>query len=232
MNRDDMNPQDTDPQDTDPQDIDSYPATALQYVVFDFETITYAGQPPEPVELGAVCVPSGMRMDSSSERVWLLEPPAHAPMTAARAAEMGLRATDFAGAPGVDAALRQFDAQFGTPFHVMVAHNAPYDLSILKRYSQWCPRILKHPFLDTVRLAKHLLPTLHSFGLDALAHHFELDIPVDRHRSLPDVRLTGQVFTRLLHLWTATRRDHRFHVLQGTAGIRAEPPSIQASLFE
>ena len=115
--------------------------------------------------------------------------------------------------------------------HVLVAHNAPYDASFIVRYAEACPFVARLPFIDSVRLARHLLPDSRGHGLDALAIYFDLPLPIDRHRALPDVRLTCEVFLRLLSIWRAKYHDQRFFQLRQGAGIQTTPPPRQESLF-
>ena len=113
----------------------------------------------------------------------------------------------------------------------MVAHNAPYDASLLQRYAETCPHILQQPFVDTVKLARHLLPHLRSHSLDALAEHFDLSPPLRRHRALPDVRLTCDVLLRLLELWQERYADQRLRVLYQVAGVNMGAAPVQPTLF-
>lgn len=205
--------------------------TNISYIVFDFETVTHKGFPPEPVELGALMVAPPGYVDADFVVDWFIQPPAHAPITPQYAVNWGIRPEDVAGKPLAPDALAAFDALLAGKPHVMVAHNAPYDASLLQRYATACPHILRQPFIDTVKLARHLLPTLRSHSLDALAEHFALPLPLRRHRALPDVRLTCGVLLRLLQLWQARYADQRLRVLHQVAGIGVGVETVQPSLF-
>lgn len=210
--------------------MDNLSVDQITYIVLDFETVTQAGSPPEPIELGAMRInPPGV-IDPTFEVNWLLRPPAHMPHTIMddRTEYYGI---DFQAQPSVDEAFQRFDAHCGSEPFVAVAHNASYDASFILRYAESCPHIASMPFIDTVKLARHLLPKLHSYRLDSVADHFDLPIPLDRHRALPDVQLTCQIFTRLLTFWQKQHQDHRLFLLKKVAGINPQPEPTQASLF-
>lgn len=211
--------------------MDNQLVADLSYIILDFETVTQKGHPPEPVELGAMRIVPPGRVDPAFVVDWLIQPPPHAPITPAFTASMGIHPQDVAGKPKAAAALRNFAALLHADADVLMAHNAAFDASILKAYAQACPHLMQMPFLDTLKLARHLLPQLRSHGLDALADHFDFPIPYNRHRALPDVRLTCAIFLQLLQLWKERYHDQRFRLLHRVAGIKTAPPPTQPSLF-
>lgn len=87
------------------------------------------------------------------------------------------------------------------------------------------------PVLDSVRLARTLLSGLRSYGLDGLADYFDLPIPIDRHRALPDVQLTCTIFIHLLHISLNHHNDQRVYLLRQAAGIKEKSVNTQKSLF-
>ncbi|MCL4371317.1 MAG: exonuclease domain-containing protein [Chloroflexi bacterium] len=83
---------------------------------------------------------------------------------------------------------------------VLVAHNAPFDLSFLN-YGLYCHghRSLHNPVVDTCRLARRLLPGLPRASLDAVTQHLGISVE-DRHRAAGDAEATVAVLLRLLAL--------------------------------
>ncbi|MFN0163486.1 MAG: exonuclease domain-containing protein [Burkholderiales bacterium] len=71
---------------------------------------------------------------------------------------------------------------------LLVAHNARFDYAFLKHAFEGAGMLFTAPTLCTARLARALEPGLPSYGLDALAHHYDL-ATADRHRALGDSRL-------------------------------------------
>jgi DNA polymerase III subunit epsilon len=170
------------------------------FVILDFETVTPAGRPPEPLELAAMRLAPGLSIDQSFSVSWLIKPPIEAPLTAFDTRQTGIREQDIQHAPDALTVLREFDARLLPESPILVAHQAHYESSILRRFAACCPHAAALPCIDTVALAKHLFPHLPNYKLDTLAHHFSLPVPSQRHRALPDVRLTVQIFLRLLHV--------------------------------
>ncbi len=93
---------------------------------------------------------------------------------------------------------------------VIIAHNAPFDKAFLIAEL----KLLNRPappnyFIDTLKLARLLLPKLHSYSLQSLAS--ELHLPMPRHRAMQDVRaleaLFAHLYTRLNTLGVTTLQD-------------------------
>ena len=83
---------------------------------------------------------------------------------------------------------------------VLVAHNAPFDLSFINYGLYSCGRPhLHNPAVDTIRLARRLLPDLQRRSLDAVTQHLGISV-ADRHRAYGDAVATAEVLLRLLPL--------------------------------
>lgn len=80
----------------------------------------------------------------------------------------------------------------------LVAHNAPFDLGFLN-YGLYAAghRHLHNPVVDTIRLARRLLPELPRRSLDAVTRYLGISI-VSRHRARGDADATAEVLLRLL----------------------------------
>ncbi len=81
---------------------------------------------------------------------------------------------------------------------VMVAHNLPFDARFLDvaMDEAGLPPI-RNASLDTLRLARRLLPSLPSKGLSGLTQHFGIQVH-GRHRALGDAAATGELLGILL----------------------------------
>ncbi len=81
---------------------------------------------------------------------------------------------------------------------VMVAHNLPFDARFLDvaMDEAGLPPI-RNASLDTLRLARRLLPSLPSKGLSGLTQHFGIQVN-GRHRALGDAAATGELLGILL----------------------------------
>jgi len=81
----------------------------------------------------------------------------------------------------------------------LVGHNIKFDLNFLCFQLAIVGRKLREetPAIDTLKMAKELLPHLNSFRLSHVAHSLGAKIETT-HRALPDVKLTAKVMDRLL----------------------------------
>jgi DNA polymerase-3 subunit epsilon len=118
---------------------------------------------------------------------------------------------------------------------VLIAHNAPFDRAFLrmefKQLGRTFPRL---PFIDTLRLAKLLLPRRSSYSLQALAH--DLHLPPPGHRAMQDVLalhgLFGHLRTHLATLEISTLEE----LLRCERGLMPNqpdpvpPPLVQQAL--
>jgi DNA polymerase III epsilon subunit family exonuclease len=106
-------------------------------------------------------------------------------------------------APSIDTVLPDFFEWCGSESEsVLIAHNAPFDISFLKAAAQslshpWPPYIV----LDTVKIARNAIPRdeILNYKLSTLAQFFETKVQ-PTHRALDDARTTVELFHRLLEL--------------------------------
>jgi len=212
--------------------LDEMGIEETSFVILDFETVTPKGRPPEPIELAAMRINPGLHIDSQFKFDSLIKPPEGAPITPFDTAQTGIVWEDVRDAALAAAVLAQLEAVLRHNEYIMVAQNARYEATIISRFSKDCPHVARMPFIDTVALAKHLVPGLPDYKLDTLANHLSVDIPVQRHRALPDVEMTVQIFLRLLEIAQTTSKIVRVIDLKHVAGIKMQTGEpIQESLF-
>ena len=81
----------------------------------------------------------------------------------------------------------------------LVAHNAAFDLSFLTVEKEFCWGYMElPPCLCTMRLSQSLFPTAFRHNLDALSERFQLPLPANRHRALPDVIQTATLLLKMI----------------------------------
>ncbi len=80
---------------------------------------------------------------------------------------------------------------------IVVAHNASFDVGFLTSAFRRAGVVFDAERLCTLRLARRLLPGLHSYRLDSLCAHFELPY-VQQHRAGPDAEATARLLAELL----------------------------------
>ena len=202
------------------------------FVVLDFEGTTPRGYSPEPIEVAAVAV----RRDRDGwRRVWsfeaLMKPPAHAPVTGFEAAQTGITAAMVADQPGAGVVLAQFDALLTEGSYLLVAHNTNTEGGMIYRYREHCPALASTHLLDTVKLARALVPEAPGHGLDALIDHLRLPRPVKRHRAMPDVEVTVALLERLLDLAAARGMRDLVDVVRVCGSTAKATLPVQDSIF-
>jgi DNA polymerase-3 subunit epsilon len=169
------------------------PLPDVTFVVVDLETT--GGSPSEAgiTEIGAVKVRGG---EILGEFQTLVQP--GSPVPPFIAALTGITDAMLADAPSLAAAVPAF-LEFATGA-VLVAHNAPYDISFLKGA---CARLGRawpeHTVVDTARLARAVLlrDEVRDCKLGTLAPHFGATT-TPNHRALSDARATVDVLHGLI----------------------------------
>jgi exodeoxyribonuclease X len=166
-----------------------------RYVVVDVEG--NGQQPPDLVEVAAVPIIDGV---IGTPETWLVKPPR--PVTQMTVRIHGLTNPELAAAPPFadieDELRRVLDAD------VLVAHNAHVDVAVLERHlTDWsCPETL-----DTLKLARQLMPGQPSYKLGALVDALSLDdgLPpgLVPHRATYDALVAARLFVRLAALMDA-----------------------------
>ena len=83
------------------------------------------------------------------------------------------------------------------------AHNVPYDLAILKRQlPDIFGKIGDGMKLDSLRLARHIWPSIPSHSLQTLRYRFDLDAQIagDAHRAMFDTELVRSLIEHILRM--------------------------------
>lgn len=198
--------------------LDRQKVDKTEFLVIDFETLTPKGYPPEPIELGVQMV-NGLEIDYSVSIDWLIQPPAGFHVTALDISLKNIYDSDLQGKPTIEEVLKKLDSLCSKGDFIFIAHNANYEASILSRYVTKFPNIENVRIIDTIKLAKYVLPNLANYKLDTLASKLDLAIPINRHRSLPDCILTAQVFIELLTYEASRHKIEYLDDLLNVAGI-------------
>ncbi|GAA3111722.1 DNA polymerase III epsilon subunit family exonuclease [Kribbella aluminosa] len=166
--------------------------TAVDYAVDDVEG---DGQrPPDLVEISIVAIKGGL---VGQPRSWLVRPPR--PITPMVQRFHKITDDQLVNAPtvaGIEAELRQ-----ALNNKVFVAHNASVDLGVLGREM---PDLEPARVVDTLKLARRLLPGRDSYKLGALVDAFGLarGLPTDLvpHRATYDALVCARLLSHLATL--------------------------------
>lgn len=179
------------------------------FVAFDLETTGLYKNKDEIVEIGAVkftVYDDGgiIRPKEISTFQTLVKPPMMIPDEATRINHITNAMVE--NAPPINDALRKFTVFCGQSA-ILVAHNADFDSGFLHVAYTKHPQILPgNPIVDSLRIAKSILPELKSHKLGVLAHMFQrikgqirLSIKNEEmHRAVYDCEMLMEVFVALL----------------------------------
>lgn len=163
--------------------------TAQDFIAFDTETTGLNAAFHRIVEIGAVRF--RLSDDDFQKFSTLVNP--DRPMPPEVIPIHGITGQMVADAPLAETALAQF-AEFCGDDAILLAHNAPFDLSFLACESDRTGiPIPPLPVLDTVAIARVFFPGLVSYSLELLTRTLEL-APSQEHRALADALLVRTLF--------------------------------------
>ena len=171
------------------------PLTEEEFVVFDLETTGFSPGVNEIIEIGAVKIRAGRVTERFST---LVRPRIDIPVEVQRLT--GLLPEMVADAPLLEAVLPKFMNFVGKA--TMVAHNAQFDTGFIQyNLTLLAQQKLTNPVLDTLGLARALMPKLKNHKLKNLAAEFA--VPLEKHhRAVDDAEATAQIFLKLLAMLT------------------------------
>ncbi len=162
----------------------------MPLVIFDFETTGLDSELDRIIEIGAIKVKDGKLGDQYSTLVSTDIPIPEVVQTLT-----GITPDMLIGQPGIDKVLPEFLTFIKGS--VLVAHNAEFDMGMLKAACSRDGIDLDWPAFCTLKMARELLPELEQKNLDTLAKHYGLTFE-SRHRSIGDVKVTAAVLKEFL----------------------------------
>ncbi len=158
------------------------------FVIFDLETTGLHPKRDEIIEIGAVKIRGGEKIDEFSSFVKPSGdiPPKITDLT-------GIREEMVANAPSIKEAGNNFlEFSAGT---VLVAHNAEFDYGFLQADF---PDI-NFSVLDTLSLSRVLLKNLNNYRLDTIAAYCNVNLE-NHHRAVDDALATSEIFIMLINM--------------------------------
>lgn len=161
-------------------------------VVFDLETTGFSPVSNRIIEIGAVKVEKGIITERFSTFV---NPQVPIPF---RIEELtGINDNMVLEAPTIETVLPQFLEFIGDA--VLAAHNASFDMSFVEENMRRLGIEKEFTYVDTVGLARVLLPQLNRFKLDTVAK--ALHVPLqNHHRAVDDAECTSGIYLKLLEM--------------------------------
>ena len=162
------------------------------YVVFDLETTGFSAIKDRIIEIGAVKVQNGEIVDSFSTFVNPKIPiPFRITQLTSITDEMVMES------PEIETILPQFLKFVGDA--VLVAHNASFDVSFIEENCRQQGIEPDFTSVDTVGLARVLLPTLSKFKLNVVAKALNIS-QEHHHRAVDDARVTAEIYVKFIQM--------------------------------
>jgi DNA polymerase-3 subunit alpha (Gram-positive type) len=162
------------------------------YVVFDIETTGFSAEHDQIIEIGAVKVEKGQITDRFSAFV---NP--HTPIPFEIEKLTGITDDMVLHEPDITEVLPRFLAFCEGA--VMVAHNADFDMSFIRKNSQRQGLPCAFTVVDTVSLARMLLPNLNRYKLDTVAKALNVSLE-NHHRAVDDAGCTAEIFIKFVEM--------------------------------
>ncbi|AEB76127.1 PolC-type DNA polymerase III [Clostridium botulinum] len=155
------------------------------FVVFDLETTGFSSAYDKIIEIGAVKIKNGNIIDSFSTFV---NPEIKVPYNITELTS--ITNDDVKNADTIDSILPKFIEFCGDS--VLVAHNANFDMSFIRKNCNDLNIDINYTVMDTVPLAKFLFPELKRYKLNTIAKHLGVSLE-NHHRAVDDAKATGDI---------------------------------------
>ena len=181
------------------------------FICFDLETTGLSAQNDRITEIGAVRLHNG----EITERFDIFVDPER-PIPEKITQLTSITNEMVQGAPKEAEALQQF-FDFCGENAVLVAHNASFDASFVRAALQRHGKPFENTYIDTVTMARSLLPDLKKATLDSVANYLKLK-PFHHHRAEDDAAVLGDIFLNFLE---RLKNDHHIERVNEINGALA-----------
>lgn len=162
------------------------------YVVFDLETTGFSSIKDKIIEIGAVKVENGKITDRFSTFVNPKIPiPFEITKLTSITDEMVMKA------PDIETVLPDFLAFVGNA--TLVAHNAAFDVGFIEQNCRYQDITPDFTSVDTVAMARILLPTLAKYKLNVVANALHISLE-NHHRAVDDAGATAEIFVKFVEM--------------------------------
>ena len=163
-----------------------------RFVVFDIETTGFSSKSCKIIEIGAVRVENGEITDRFSTFV---NPRSPIPFRIEQLT--GITDDMVMDAPVIEDVLPRF-LEF-CEGAVLAAHNADFDMGFIEENCALQGRDCSFTYVDTVGMARFLLPSLNRFKLDTVAKAVGVSLD-HHHRAVDDAECTARIFEKFVRM--------------------------------
>ena len=161
-----------------------------EFIVFDIETTGLSVLNSQIIEIGAVKIRDGEVLERFNEFV---NPGVAIPEIITELT--GIDDSMVADADKIPDVLARFLEFIGD--RLLIAHNANFDVSFIRKASRECGYKFTNPYLDTVTLSRFLNADLKSHKLDAVAKYYDLG-DFNHHRACDDAEMLANIFFKMV----------------------------------
>ena len=203
-----------------------------EFIVFDVETTGLQPATDRLTEIGAVRVKNG---EITEEFDTFVNPKIPIPKKITELT--GISDAMVADAPDENKALKMFIDFCGDC--TLIAHNADFDMSFINSASARNSIKYNPTYIDTVPMARSLLPDLKNHKLDTVANALKLP-EFNHHRACDDARILGLIFIKFIDMlegreckctadinsalaggdWQKLRRYHMIILARNSVGLK------------
>lgn len=178
------------------------------YIVFDIETTGLLAKKNKITEFGAVKIKNGKIIDRFSEFV---NPTVPIPQ---KIQELTKITDDMVkNAPVIEEVLPRFIEFCGDDHPVLVAQNADFDIAFVGHNCDELNIPFEYTYLDTLEIAKRLLPNLKNFKLNTLADALDIRL-VQHHRAVYDAETTAEIMITFMQRLKVEENVHTLEELE------------------
>lgn len=156
-----------------------------EFIVFDLETTGFSSKNDKIIEIGAVKIREGKIIDRFSSFV---NPEKEIPYKITELT--GITQDMVKDQPIIEEILPKFMEFVGKG--ILVAHNAGFDISFIKKNLSDLGKKLKNQIMDTVPLARFLYPDLKRVKLNVVAKYLGISLE-NHHRAVDDAKATAEI---------------------------------------
>ncbi len=159
------------------------------FICFDIETTGLSPLRDKITEIGAVKVKNGEIIDTFST---FADP--EMPISSKITELTGITDEMVKGAPSQKEAVSAFLEFAGD--RILVAHNAPFDTSFIRKACENMHTEYRYTSIDTVAISRAILPDIKNVKLDTVANYLRLG-SFNHHRATDDAEILAKIFISL-----------------------------------